>query len=105
MSLRRSRQVHGYQTWPAVGRSVRSRCLVGADRLGWIWRDHGQRGDPAFVPIVTEAVPVAKPGRCVSSPAAIEIKLAGAVVRVVSGTDAALLSEVLRAVRASATLT
>jgi hypothetical protein len=31
----------------------------------------------------------------------IEIKLAGAVIRVVSGTDARLLSEVLRAVRAS----
>jgi hypothetical protein len=31
----------------------------------------------------------------------IEIKLAGAVVRVVPGTDVALLSEVLRAVRAS----
>lgn len=62
-------------------------------------------GEPAFVPIVTEAVPVTKPGRCVSSPAVIEIKLAGAVVRVVSGTDAALLCEVLRAVRASATLT
>ena len=62
-------------------------------------------GEPAFVPIVTEAVPVTKPGRCVSPPSVIEIKLAGAVVRVVSGTDATLLSEVLRAVRASATPT
>jgi hypothetical protein len=33
----------------------------------------------------------------------IEIKVAGAVVRVVSGTDTTLLSEVLRAVRSSAT--
>jgi hypothetical protein len=33
----------------------------------------------------------------------IEIELAGAVVRVMSGTDVALLSEVLRAVRASST--
>lgn len=66
----------------------------------------GQRteAEPAFVPIVTEALPAAaKPERCVSPPAVIEIKLAGAVVRVVSGRDTVLLSEVLRAVRASAT--
>jgi hypothetical protein len=65
----------------------------------------GQRteGEPAFVPIVTEAVPAIKAGKCVSPPAVIEIKLAGAVVRVVSGADTVLLSEVLRAVRASAT--
>jgi transposase len=54
-----------------------------------------------FVPIVTDAAPATKPVRSGSLPAAIEIKLAGAVVRVVSGTDTALLSEVLRAVRAS----
>ena len=34
--------------------------------------------------------------------AAIEVELAGAVVRVVPGVDAALLTAVLRAVRASA---
>jgi transposase len=33
----------------------------------------------------------------------IEVKLAGAVLRIVPGTDAALLTTVLRAVRASAT--
>jgi hypothetical protein len=38
-----------------------------------------------------------------AEPETIEIKLAGAVVRVVSGTDAALLGAVLRAVRSSAT--
>jgi len=54
-----------------------------------------------FVPIVTAAAPVVKPVRSASLPAVIAIKLAGAVVRVVSGTDTALLSEVLRAVRAS----
>jgi len=54
-----------------------------------------------FVPIVTEAAPATKPFRSASLPASIEIKLAGAVIRVVSGTDTALLSEVLRAVRAS----
>lgn len=59
---------------------------------------------PAFVPIIaTPAVPVKASGSV--TPVAIEIKLAGAVVRVVSGTDVALLSEVLRAVRASSTAT
>ena len=54
-----------------------------------------------FVPIVTDLAPGMKPVGSASLPAVIEIKLAGAVIRVVSGTDARLLSEVLRAVRAS----
>jgi transposase len=54
---------------------------------------------PAFVPIVMEA---ARPTASPSPPTVIEIKLAGAVVRVVSGTDTTLLSAVLRAVRSSA---
>ena len=58
--------------------------------------------EPAFVPIVTNAMPA-----CEAAPAAlarpvIEIRLAGAVVRVVSGLDDAQLTAVLRAVRASA---
>jgi transposase len=56
-------------------------------------------GSPAFVPIVAEAVTT---GKRASSRAVIEIRLAGAVVRVASDTDLALLSEVLRAVRSSA---
>ncbi len=57
---------------------------------------------PAFVPIVTDAMPAG-----MSAPAAlvtpvIEVRLAGAVVRVVSGLDDAQLTTVLRAVRASA---
>jgi hypothetical protein len=35
----------------------------------------------------------------------IEVKLAGAVVRVASGMDGAMLTDVLRAVQASATRT
>ena len=58
---------------------------------------------PAFVLIVSEVVTQTKPATSASLPAVIEIKLAGAVVRVVSGTDTTLLSEVLRAVRSSAT--
>ena len=52
---------------------------------------------PEFVPIVAEP-PTAEPA---SSGAAIEVALAGAVVRVSPGVDPALLTAVLRAVRAS----
>jgi len=52
-----------------------------------------------FVPIVTETSPVA----AVAKAPVIEVRLAGAVVRVVSGmNDAAQLTAVLRAFRASA---
>lgn len=53
---------------------------------------------PAFVPIVAETSVVVK----ASSAATIEVKLAGAVVRVPADTDGAQLVSVLRAVRASA---
>jgi transposase len=52
---------------------------------------------PEFVPIVAEP-PAAEPA---SSGAAIEVAVAGAVVRVSPGVDPALLSAVLRALRAS----
>jgi transposase len=57
-----------------------------------------------FVPIFTGQHPVAAAGRVASTAAVIEVKLAGAVVRVVSGSDdGTQLAAVLRAVRASAT--
>ena len=56
--------------------------------------------EPAFVPIVTDATPVEAPPAVLASPV-IEVRLAGAVVRVVSGLDDAQLTAVLRAVRAS----
>jgi transposase len=58
---------------------------------------------PGFGPIVREAAaPVTVP-RAASAAPVIEVKLAGAVVRVVSGLeDGAQLTAVLRAVRASA---
>jgi transposase len=57
-----------------------------------------------FVPIVAEADPVAAVPQAAAS--VIEVRLAGAVVRVVSGVDdAAQLTAVLRAVRASASRT
>ena len=54
----------------------------------------------AFVPIVTETAPAEA-----STAPTIEVKLAGAVVRVACGMDGALLTAVLRAVRASASRT
>lgn len=59
------------------------------------------RAMPDFVPIVTDPRPASS--ACVGPVApVIEVKLAGAVVRVVSGLDDAQLTAVLRAVRASA---
>ena len=58
---------------------------------------------PAFVPIVTEDAPAAAATRASPPVPVIEVKLAGAVVRVVGGQeDGAQLTAVLRAVRASA---
>jgi transposase len=58
--------------------------------------------EPAFVPIVTEAMPVGEAAPVALASPVIEVRLAGAVVRVVSGLDDAQLTVVLRAVRASA---
>jgi transposase len=63
---------------------------------------------PDFVPIMTDVTLPAPVQRATppSSAPAIEVKLAGAVVRVASGMDdAAQLTAVLRAVRASASRT
>ena len=58
---------------------------------------------PSFVPIVSEAIPATTVQRAAPAAPTIEVKLAGAVVRVSSGMDdAAQLTAVLRAVRASA---
>ena len=54
--------------------------------------------EPAFVPIVAET-PATIPARLTPP---LEVKLAGAVLRVAPGTDAELLTTVLRAIRASA---
>ncbi len=70
------------------------------------WRRQARRAlaaataptEPAFVPIVAEAAP----SLSVRATPAIEIKLAGAVLRVAPGTDGELLTTVLRAIRASA---
>ena len=86
------------------------------------WRRAVRAGDvalptkpdgPAFVPIVSAApgpmvTEAASPTPTMTAPPAlpsapaVEVTLAGAVVRVASGTDGALLTAVLRTVRASA---
>ena len=63
----------------------------------------GAVAEPAFVPIVPET-PASMPDAAASSVRpgpSLEVKLAGAVLRVAPGTDAELLTVVLRAVRAS----
>jgi transposase len=68
----------------------------------------GQASPPDFVPIMTDVALDAPVQRATppSAAPAIEVKLAGAVVRVASGMDdAAQLTAVLRAVRASASRT
>jgi transposase len=58
---------------------------------------------PAFVPIMTDVSLPAPVARATSATPAIEVELAGAVVRVVPGMDdTTQLTAVLRAVRASA---
>src|SRR5580692_1772 len=62
--------------------------------------------EPDFVPIMTDVPLPAPVARAASAAPAIEVKLAGAVVRVVPGMDdATQLTAVLRAVRASASRT
>jgi len=77
---------------------------------GLVLTGHGQV--PSFVPIVTagpsadtdaaRAAAVGQAAKLTAPLPCIEIQLAGAVVRVAADTNGVLLSEVLRAVRASA---
>ncbi len=79
---------------------------------GFDWRRQARKAletaaawaEPAFIPIVAETpAPMSEPAASPSRPTpAIEVKLAGAVLRVAPGTDAELLTAVLWAIRASA---
>ena len=87
----------------AVVSAVARRWQIAPQQL-FAWRREARaaspeasRGGAAFVPIVAEP-PAAK---VAASEALVEVMLAGAVVRVSPGVDPALLSAVLRAVRAS----
>lgn len=92
----RRRQICPQQVW-GWRREAR------AGRLALPAETAGMSGLLNFVPIVAErATQVPKPANSSGGGVVIEIGLADVVVRVASGTDAALLGEVLRAVRASA---
>ena len=91
----------------AVVSQVARRWQIAPQQL-FTWRRQAReaaRRDPtagalSFVPIVAVAyTPAAELDR---SQPAIEVEVAGAVVRVPSGADAVLLTAVLRALRASA---
>jgi transposase len=87
----------------AVVSAVARRWQIAPQQL-FTWRREARaaslaarRGEAAFVPIVA-----APPAAAVAaSEAIVEVVLGGAVVRVSPGVDPALLSAVLRAVRAS----
>ena len=88
----------------AVVSAVARRWQIAPQQL-FTWRREARAASPeasrveaAFVPIVAEP-PTAE---AAASEAVVEVVLAGAVVRVSPGVDPALLSAVLRAVRASA---
>ena len=87
----------------AVVSAVARRWQIAPQQL-FTWRREARaaslaarRGEAAFVPIVAEPPAAA----VAAAEAGIEVVLAGAVVRVSPGVDPALLSAVLRAVRAS----
>jgi hypothetical protein len=92
-----------FLTWPDAGRWIRSRS-IGGGREGVTPRRTMRRShaaEPVFVPIVTDATSVGEAAPTALAASVIEVRLAGAVVRVVSGLDDAQLTAVLRAVRAS----
>jgi transposase len=87
----------------AVVSAVARRWQIAPQQL-FTWRREARaagveanRGEAAFVPILAEASSAA----VAAAETGIEVVLAGALVRVSPGVDPALLSAVLRAVRAS----
>jgi transposase len=97
-----------------VSEVARRRQLCPQQLFGWRRQALREGGDhrtaevaddrhATFVPLVMEAQPP-PPSAPISEATmpTVEVRLAGAVVRVAVGTDAALLTAVLRAVRASA---
>jgi hypothetical protein len=87
-----------------VSNPNRMPILDGKQQLAALFRGLGERfSGSEVVPIVTDARPSDTMARAALSIPVIEVRLAGAVVRVASGLDdAAPLTAVLRAVRASA---
>ena len=92
-----------YAPGAAVVSAVARRWRI-APQQPFTWRREARaagveasRGEAAFAPIAAEP----SAAEVAASEAVVEVMLAGAVVRVLPGVDPALLSAVLRAVRAS----
>jgi transposase len=90
----------------AVVSDVARRWQVSPQQL-FTWRRQARAAAQAagalpFVPVVGDAVAPSSPAGTEAERAAIEVEIAGAVVRVVPGVEDGLLTRVLRAVRASA---
>jgi transposase len=90
----------------AVVSDVARRWQVSPQQL-FTWRRQARAaalaaGALPFVPVVGDAVAPSSPAGTEAERAAIEVEIAGAVVRVVPGFEDGLLTRVLRAVRASA---
>lgn len=96
----------------AVVSEIARRWQVSPQRV-FDWRRRAREGsaatmapaEPGFVPIMAQTPPLSLPEPVLAPAGAmhpIEIKLLGAELRVAPGTDAALLSLVLHAIRASA---
>jgi transposase len=83
-----------------VAEVARRRQVCPQQIFTWRREMRGAPSEPSgFVPILAEA-PAVVPTP--PSSMAIEVKLAGAVLRVAPGTDVGLLTAVLRAIRGSA---
>jgi transposase len=83
-----------------VAEVARRRQVCPQQIFTWRREMRGASSAPSgFVPILAEAPAVAAGAL---PPMAIEVKLAGAVLRIPPGTDPDLLTAVLRAIRASA---
>ena len=97
---------------PGVVVSEIARCWQVTPQQVFDWRRQARKALAAtMVPAELAFVPIVPMGRVDTSAAAvaacrsgsrIEVRLAGAELRIARGTDAALLSMVLRAIRASA---
>ena len=91
--------------WVAAARDEGRREAQAGLLPGPAERSGASPPEPAFVPIVTKPEPAAaaSPAQPAGAPmAAIEVEVAGAVIRVLPGMDDGLLAAMLRAVRASA---
>jgi transposase len=62
-------------------------------------RQAGMEAAATFVPAVLEPAPASKRGRRRSTAATIEVEIAGVVVRVADGADAATVAAVIRALK------